>query len=147
MALNFIVTLDKFKEILTSLSAENRLKVLCMQNSFIYQSEIFFRTTVLHIKAERGHTETVKCILDSVPAADLYKLICMENIGGNTVVHRTAGRGHTETMKSILDSVPTTDLIDLLTLNNVDGETVIHLFTFIGHSEIIKTLAGTLPAT
>jgi len=144
---------DKFKETLTSLSAEGRLKVLFMQDFLTDTSNTFFgiplndSTTIIKIAAEGGHTETVKCILDSVPAADLYKLLSIQNVFGNTAVHSAAERGHTETMKCILDSVPAADLYKLLSIQNIySGNTAVHSAAEGGHSETVKCILDSVPA-
>ncbi|KAF6034198.1 hypothetical protein EB796_007494 [Bugula neritina] len=125
---------DKFKETLTSLSAEDRLEVLCMQNEITDQA------------AERGHAETVKCILDSVPAADLYQLLSMQKRDGNTAVHSAAERGDTETVKCILDSVPAADLYKLLTIQDRNGKSAVHRAAEGGHTEIVKCILDSVPA-
>ncbi|KAF6035750.1 hypothetical protein EB796_005942 [Bugula neritina] len=137
---------DKFKETMTSLSPEDRLKVLCMQNFISYQGKTIFSTTVLHIAAEGGHTETVKCILDSVPAADLYKLLSIQNRNGYTAVHSAAERGHTKTVKCILDSVPAADLHKLLNIKNRDGNTAVHRAVKGSHTETVKCILDSVPA-
>ena len=78
--------------------------------------------------AERGHTETIKSLLDE--AVDVNA----KDHNGSTALHHAALNGHTETVKLLLD-----EGADINVKNNY-GTHVIHYAAHNGHTEIVKLL-------
>ena len=81
------------------------------------------KATLLHCLAQRGYTEPIKCVLDSVPMDERCNLLGLQTASGCTPLHWAARSGHTVTIKYLLYSVPSDKRFTLLKIQNISGNT------------------------
>jgi len=100
--------------------------------------------TVIQFATSLGHTDIVKCVIDSVPSADLWKLLSIQNQQDETTLHISVNSNNMETLPCLVESVETTELHTLLLTQDIYGDTAIHSVAYGGHVDMLKYLLDKL---
>ena len=114
--------------ILNCLTADQQLQLIFTQVMYMYDYTALLLQdshggTALHYAALRGHTETVKTLLDNLTPEQQLQLLFTQDSDGNTALHYAARWGHTETVKTLLDNLTPEQQLKLLSVKNKRGNT------------------------
>ncbi|KAF6032217.1 hypothetical protein EB796_009492 [Bugula neritina] len=159
-AFNQDKTMETAKLFIDCLPAADYLKLLSMQNCYgetiahvaacingPIQQWIFYLVqdqegnTVIQFATSLGHTDIVKCVIDSVPSADLWKLLSIQNQQDETTLHISVNSNNMETLPCLVESVETTELHTLLLTQDIYGDTAIHSVAYGGHVDMLDKLS------
>jgi len=102
--------------------------------------------TVKCIRLKKGKTETVKFILNCLPAADMSKVISIPDNRGNTVLSHVAEHGPMDVLKLCVDNIPPEELYAQVLVTESHGDTVIHCAAYGNQSEAAVYLLDKLTA-
>ncbi|KAF6022208.1 hypothetical protein EB796_019486 [Bugula neritina] len=135
----------KFTQILTSVSYRDEegnvlteLKKCLPFISFIEERyRLLCEHEVIHWAAERGYTDTIKSLLDSVSVDQKVELLKIQNDDGCTAIEIAAENRYTDIIKCLLDGVSVDQKVELFKATN---RVAIHCAAHGGHTDIIKFL-------
>ncbi|KAF6035814.1 hypothetical protein EB796_005881 [Bugula neritina] len=134
---------DTIKSLLDSVSVEQKVELLKIQNDDVEQKVELFKiqdvsdSTAIHSAALGGHTDIIKCLLDGVSVDQKVELFKATN---RVAIHCAAHGGHTDIIKFLLDGVSVDQKIELLEILDISDNTAIHCAAQGGHTDIIKCL-------
>lgn len=96
--------------------------------------------TVLHYSAQRGHVETMQCLVNHMAEPQRATSLGDKNNDDTTPFHYACVAGREEWVKCALELIPSDQRYVLLKTTDKDGVTPLHLAAGRGHADIVKCM-------
>lgn len=111
----------ELRECLNSVAEDHRLGVI----SSVRNEN---NTTVLHKALAMGHTQIVRCLLDSLFPEDRFKLSAVQDNRGRTTLHSASSslEKNAEAIECAIDVMPNNKIKELLTIKDSSSMSVLH---------------------
>ena len=130
---------DNFRPILQSISSDNRLKILQIQDS---ESG----WTILHYTVYNSDAETVEMILDCVSKEERYILLSAQARLTRTPIHHACLVDNSRVLGLLIRLLKEETWYELLQITDVIGFTPLHSTALSGQTQAISTIADSLTA-